>query len=176
MTLWCFFFTWLLGTIDHNLPRRSKRHKRTGSSLRPSPGQYSKGRTSTLPRFAFKTYPEKGFRPGKGESCLNVAFHWNKHVSSAIGLELNTIPRAAQQYASPRCQHPCQESTHVWASSSFPSSLSVVTGPVLSCTYSFWVQTLHFLSLYLEEGKTWQLWCWRAEEWRVDVRGSTCVY
>lgn len=89
------------GTIDHNLPRRSKRPKRTGSSLRPSPGQYSKGRTSPLPRFAFKTYPEKGFWPGKGESCLNVAFHWNKHVSSAVRLELNTIPRAAQQYASP---------------------------------------------------------------------------
>lgn len=60
------FLTWLLGTTDHNLPRGNKRPKRTGSSLHPSPGQYSEGRTSTLPRFAFKTNPEKGFQPGRG--------------------------------------------------------------------------------------------------------------
>ncbi|KAI1231100.1 hypothetical protein IHE44_0008032 [Lamprotornis superbus] len=35
-----------------------------------------------------KQFTRKGLSAREGESCLNVAFHWNKHISHAIRLEL----------------------------------------------------------------------------------------
>lgn len=169
-------FTWLLGTTDHNLPRREGARDLRGLELLCVSllGNTARAEPRLFQDLPSKHIQKRAFGQGRGIlSECSISLEKTRLECHQAGM--NTIPRTAQQYASApgpaslpgdrgRAAHP-------------PAPVLSPDRPrsqlyLLLCGDA----TPSFPPSQEEGGRKRQLSCWKAEERRGDALGSTCVH
>lgn len=95
------FFTWLLGTTDHNLPRREGARDLRGLEVLCIPllGNTARAEPRLFQELPSKHIQKRAFGQGRGIlSECSISLEQTRLECHQAGM--NTIPRTAQQYAS----------------------------------------------------------------------------